>query len=307
MRSGALGALLLVSACALPGRRNPEAPVPRQSPSRDTLMTVDRMRGDSLSRLGPVEIMRRAFGDQVVYLHPGAPIVYGGENALTLMRSTSPRLGTVSGWQPMGGGISRDALSGYTYGIAVRSVPEQPAPSIERYLAFWTRPRGGPWRIIAYVEVTPVSPAWPGGMGATGQFPRVTGARRDALRQMLEADSSIAERAAVFGPASAARDAIADDGILLAVPQLLVGPRSASEYYDSRKDLSISWIPRDGFVAASGDLGVTVGESLTTSRGPTGAVTQQFEKYFSVWRRDPGGRWRVVANASNARPSPIGE
>ncbi|HET9424116.1 MAG TPA: DUF4440 domain-containing protein [Gemmatimonadaceae bacterium] len=298
---------MLVASCVLPGRRRPESPPPRQSPARDTLLAADRARADSLARLGPVETMRQFLDSQVVYLHPGAPIVYGADNAVALMRAGSPRLGAVTAWQSLGGGVSRDTSSGFTYGIAVRSISGRATPLVERYLAFWGRQRGQPWRILAYVDISTLTAPWPGGAGTTTQLPRFGGARRDALRQMMTTDSSLADRASVFGAARAARDAMADEGVLLTPAELVVGAPAASDYYETRRDLSLSWTPRDGFVAVSGDLGLTVGESLATSRGPTGAVTQSFSKYLSVWRKEPDGRWRIVASGSNARPNPIGD
>lgn len=279
----------------------------RQSPARDTLLGIDRARSDSIQRLGHVAAMRVFIATDAVYLHPGAPLVYGGDNAVALVRGAPSKLGALMALQPTGGGLSRDGLAGYTFGLAVRSGAEPPSNGIERYLAFWSRARGGPWRIIAYVEVTAASAPWGGSGGTTARLPRVPAARADALHQLMSADSTFADRASVFGIASAARDALADGAILLAASELVVGPRAATEYFEARRDLSVSWTPRDGYVAASTDLGFTVGDALSTSRGPTGAAAQRFSKYLTVWRRDVDGRWRVVASGANPRPSPVGE
>jgi ketosteroid isomerase-like protein len=297
----------LAGGCILPGRNRPDVAVSRQSPARDTLLDTDRSRSDSLQRLRGVAGMRAFIAPDAVYLLPGAPLVYGGDNAVALIRSAPPKLGTVASLQPAGGGLSRDGLAGYTFGFGVRSGGEASAGSVERYLAFWSRARGGRWRIIAYAEVTSISAPWGGGAGTTGRLPRVPAARAEAFHDLMSADSSFADRAAVFGIASAAKAALSEDAILLAASELVVGPRAAREYFEARRDLSVSWSPRDGYVAASTDLGFTVGDALSTSRGPTGAAAQQFSKYLTVWRRDADGRWRIVASGSNARPSPIGE
>jgi ketosteroid isomerase-like protein len=301
------GATLLASACVLPGRGRADEPPPLQSPARDTLLAADRARSDSVQRVGQVESMRMFISRDAAYLHPGAPIVYGLDNAIALVRASAPKIGAVASLEPISGGLARDGLSGYTFGIAVRSETERSALSTERYLAFWSRQRGTPWRIIAYIEITPGAAAWSGGAGATEAFPRFEGPRAAALRSMVAADSAFADRTSAYGLASAARTAVAEDGILLAASQLIVGPRAAFAYFESRRDLSLSWSPRDGYVAGSGDLGLTVGDQLATSRGATGAVAQHFTKYLTVWRRDPVGRWRVVASGFNARPSPIGD
>jgi ketosteroid isomerase-like protein len=297
----------LAGGCIIPGRNRSDVPASRQSPARDTLLATDRSRSDSIQKLGGVAAMRAFVATDAVYLLPGAPLVYGGDNVVALLRSASPRLGTVASLQPAGGGLSRDGLAGYTFGFAVRSGGEQPAGSIERYLAFWSRARGGPWRIIAYAEVTSVSAPWGGSAGTTGGLSRAPAARAEAYHEMMAADSSFADRAGVFGIASAAKSALSDDAVLLGASELVVGPRAATEYFQARRDLSVSWSPRAGYVAGTTDLGFTVGDALSTSRGPTGAAAQRFSKYLTVWRRDADGRWRIVATGSNARPSPLGD
>lgn len=294
------GVLMASGACFLPGR-SPELPLPRFSPSRDSLLAIDASRNDSLmNREFPAAVM--PFLDPaVIYLRAGAHVAYGRQRVMGLLSGSVPEAATFSAWQPIGGGLSRDRMSGYTFGIAVRATPRPGGSLIERYVAFWTRTRGTPWRISAYVEVS-------GGTlsVAPGDKPSPVVDSGRVLRSIIAADSVYAERASM-NMASASLDAIAEDGVLLTTTQLVVGPRAAADYFESRRSFSISWVPRDARVAASSDLGFTVGDALVTSIGPTGAAMQQFTKYLTVWRRDPEGRWRVVVTGANDRPSPIGE
>ena len=245
----------------------------------------------------------RAFLDQsVIYLRGGAHTAYGSDRAMRLVEATRPQAPAFTAWQPLGGGLSRDRLSGYTFGIAVRTAPEQPGALIERYIAFWSRPRNGPWRISGYVEV---SPGVLSTMLGDKSSPVITPA--PGLAAMLAADSLFAERASSLGAGVAARDAISEDGVLLTTTQLVVGPVATSDYFTSLPSFSISWAPRDARVAASGDLGFTVGDAVVTSLGPTGAASQSFTKYLTVWRKDLDGTWRVLVTGANDRPSPIGD
>ncbi|HYR10632.1 MAG TPA: hypothetical protein VEQ60_22840 [Longimicrobium sp.] len=57
--------------------------------------------------------------------------------------------------------------------------------------------------------------------------------------------------------------------------------------------------PVAGGMAASGDLGYTVGDGV--SRGEDGRVG--YTKYLSVWRLQPDGTWRWVVDAGNPRPA----
>ena len=290
-----------IAGCFFPRRGQEELPLPRYSPARDTLIAVDVSRGDSLSRRGFGAAMRSFLDREVIYLRAGAHAAYGSERAAAALASAAPQAGTFTGWQPLGGGISRDGLRGYTFGIAVRTLPENQTALLERYLAFWARNRGGPWRIAAYVEVSPGNLVSSPGERSS---PVLDTAR--VLRQMVTADSTFAEVASLRGPAIALRNAFSADGVLLTTTQLVVGPEAAGDYFESRRSFSLSWVPRDGRIAGSGDLGFTTGDALSTSLGPTGAAVQSFTKYLTVWRKERDGRWRVLVTGANDRPSPIG-
>lgn len=292
--------LTACGACVLPGR-NPEVPLPRFSPSRDSLLAMDASRNDSLMKRDFPGALMPFLDPAVIYLRAGAHVAYGRQRVMALLSSAVPEAATFSAWQPIGGGLSRDRMSGYTFGIAVRATPAPGGALIERYVAFWTRTRATPWRISAYAEVSPGSLSL-----SPGDKPSPVMDSGRVLRSIIAADSVYAERASL-SMASASLDAIAEDGVLLTTTQLVVGPRAAADYFESRRSFSISWVPRDARVATSSDLGFTVGDALVTSIGPTGAARQQFTKYLTVWRRDPEGRWRVVVTGANDRPSPIGD
>ena len=293
-------ALGMTGACFLPGRHG-EQPVPLQSPSRDSLLAIDLSRNDSLGIRGVPRTMGAMLDPAVIYLRAGAHPAYGADRAVRLLESLRREVATFTAWQPIGGGLSRDRLNGYTFGIAVRTQPEQPGALIERYIAYWTRARGGQWRMTSYIEISPGSLSTNSGEKTTPAI-----GKGAALNALVRADSQFGEKASALGPAAAMRDALSNDGVLLTTTQLIVGPRAASEYFESRKAFSISWVPRDARIAASGDLGFTTGDALMTSVGPTGAAMQGFTKYLTIWRKEPDGHWRVVVTGSNDRPSPIG-
>lgn len=297
---------LLLSACF--ARRAKEEPVPRRSPARDSLIAVDLSRVDTLSARGFSAALSSFLAMDVAYLRPGAPIVFGRANVLPLIAIAPAQVGSIVAWQPIGGGLSRDGLAGFTHGITIRAIPERSAPAVERYIAYWTRVRSGPWRIAAYAEISDV-PAVVGGPVAGTEIPRmsVTPPLREHVHAIAWADSNFAEQASAFGAAAAFSAAIADDGVLLGSPELVVGPRAVREYFEARRSVSLTWQPRYAVSTVAGDLGFTIGESVATSRGPTGAAMQRFSKYLTIWRREPGGGWKFVVDGGNQRPSPIGE
>jgi ketosteroid isomerase-like protein len=261
---------------------------------------VDQARGDSVTRRGVSGTLRPLLDPSVIYLRAGANAAYGSERAIALLDSPQPQAAPFTAWQPMGGSLSRDQLSAYTFGVAVRAAPELPGTMVESYIAFWSRTRGGPWRIAAYMEVSRGSlSVSPGPRQAPVRVPREAGA-------LIRADSQLAERVSSLVPRIALRDAVAPDGVLLTTPQIIVGQAAVTDYFESQRSISITWVPRDARVAASGDLGFTIGDAVTTSRGPTGAAGQRFTKYLTVWRRD-NDKWRIVVSGANDRPSPIGD
>jgi ketosteroid isomerase-like protein len=60
----------------------------------------------------------------------------------------------------------------------------------------------------------------------------------------------------------------------------------------------VTWTPEQAVVAASGDLGYTYGTNAITVPDSTGTATTTRGRYITVWRKDAGGRWRVVMDFS---------
>jgi ketosteroid isomerase-like protein len=65
----------------------------------------------------------------------------------------------------------------------------------------------------------------------------------------------------------------------------------------------ISWTPEQAVVAASGDLGYTVGTNTVSMPDSTGKATPMIGRYITVWRKEADGRWRCVEDYSS--PGPI--
>ncbi len=65
------------------------------------------------------------------------------------------------------------------------------------------------------------------------------------------------------------------------------------------------WEPESAVVAASGDLGYTVGHwrMLPVGSDDT-AEALRTGSYVSIWRKDSSGKWRVVLDIGNDDPTP---
>lgn len=64
----------------------------------------------------------------------------------------------------------------------------------------------------------------------------------------------------------------------------------------------ITWEPENAAVAHAGDLGYTVGKNQVTMPDSTGRPVTVEGRYLSVWRKEPDGKWRCVAECSTPNP-----
>lgn len=69
--------------------------------------------------------------------------------------------------------------------------------------------------------------------------------------------------------------------------------------------VTLDWEPVFADVASSGDFGFTTGPYVYTDRRPGGGPPA-YGYYFSIWKRAPGGPWRVAVDAGTALPSSPG-
>lgn len=298
-----LPALVLVFGCRF--HRAPAEPEPVLGPSRDSLLGLDQLVGDSVraSEANGLTL----FTSTVSYLRAGVPVIHGRDSLQVLARQLGADFWATSR-QPLHGGVSRDRRSGYTYGIAARPDAGRAKVRFERYVAFWRRRPGEPWRIDAYAEVGGPAASWSVGTTAergarsasVASTPRVVSR---AIAEVRAADSLFSDIADRMGTALAFASMIDPYGAVFGGIQLVVGPRAVEEFYaEQAGQSSISWHPTFAEVAGSLDLGYTIGEYSNTSRGASGAAVQRFGKYLTVWRRQPDGRWKFVIDGGNGSP-----
>jgi ketosteroid isomerase-like protein len=274
--------------------------VPPRGPTRDSLIQLDLTRGDTVAARGPVAGVVSLLRPDVVYLRAGVPAVYGREGTRALL-AAGPEPGAVL-WQPLGGGISRDGRSGYTYGVTTRGVVGRTGLRIERYIAYWQRDAGAPWRIAAYAEI--------GGPMAVEvalrsqdtipPAPRLTPRQSNLVARLHSTDSLFSDLADRMGLTEGFSSYVADDGVLFTGSELVIGPHMVHDYFEaSRAGTSLTWRPMYASAAASEDLGFTVGTYVAIARGPSGAAVQRFGKYLTVWKRQRDDIWRFVVDGGN--------
>ena len=306
---GVFFAFVLTSAAAC-FSHSPEPPAPLRSPARDSLLAIDAARGDSATKLGLATAAAGWLDSGVVYLRSGAPILYGRSAALAVIPGAVSH--TTYQWRPLGGGVSRDGIGGYTFGVATTAVPNADGPPVlrsDRYLAFWRRGRDGVWRVSAYADVggqpVPASVTIP-----TAELPPAPpssrGGRADAARRVRQADSAFALAADLQGTGIAFGDYVAPEGVVFSGSEIVMGAEAVRALYDEQQRAggTLNWRPVYADAVGSGDLGFTVGEYVFTGRGSNGSVVQRFGKYLTIWKKLAGGEWRFVVDGGNASPTP---
>ena len=268
----------------------------------DQLIAADRAAADTAVALGLSEALARSAGPELVVVYPGAPVVAGLDAARQLL-AAQPALGGINlRWVPLFAEVSSDGSFGVSYGVTgIASSAGPPGGPLRfgKYISAWRRVGDG-WKMVAHVEVgllpaavyeappgstAPPLPALPGS-GPVAEF-----ARADAQFAVLAGKQGAAPAFAAF----AAKDAVTFPG----TGELARGPEAIRRWL-AGDESAWSWRPVAGGGAASGDLGFTVGESVITAKGES----PSYGKYLTLWRREPGGAIRFIADGGNARPAP---
>jgi ketosteroid isomerase-like protein len=134
----------------------------------------------------------------------------------------------------------------------------------------------------------------------------------DAERaSLIEADEDWnAAYGAADDPMEAFVARIEDDGVLLAPDAPLAkGHEAIRAVLAPLADAEIHWKPTTAEVAASADLGHTIGTYEMTMKGPDGNLVRIEGKYLTVWRKQADGSWKVAADTFNPNgpPTPVEE
>jgi ketosteroid isomerase-like protein len=284
------------------------APLSEAQAAHDELLRADIARADSVTRHGMPDGLAANLTDDVVYLRGELPILRGRDAVRAIAAAESLASPFAVRWQPVRAEASRDGKSGYSYGYTIVSAASNGAPSIrvDRYIAYWRHLPVG-WRIAAYAETYGAPP--PGlaipEAAVAAALPNVPMARaRGALDEIRAADVEFSSDATRHGTGVAfGRYAAADAQIFSGPGEFISGPHAISESFGPPTEKnSLVWHPVHGEVAASGDLGFTVGNAVFTGVREDGAKLERFSKYLTVWKKQRDGSWRYVVDGGSARP-----
>jgi ketosteroid isomerase-like protein len=99
--------------------------------------------------------------------------------------------------------------------------------------------------------------------------------------------------------------AFADNAVLFAAKPPVVGKDAIRAFYQPNfadPDFSLSWQPTRAEMFPSGDMGYTTGRYELHAKDAKGNKVVRHGSYLTVWRKQPDGSWKVIADGGAADP-----
>lgn len=115
---------------------------------------------------------------------------------------------------------------------------------------------------------------------------------------MMNTDRAFSKMSEEKGMKAAFIEYLDSNGILLRPNHLPIAGAEAIDYLlqQNDTDYTLTWEPRNGMVARSGDLGYTYG---VYALRPTQKDTVLYGTYVSIWKKEKDGKWKFVLDAGN--------
>jgi ketosteroid isomerase-like protein len=133
--------------------------------------------------------------------------------------------------------------------------------------------------------------------------PGVAASRSTDREALLTADRAFALATAQKGLEGWV-GAFAEDGFLVApegpLTPGLSGVRATMAPFFADPSSSLAWTPEQAEVAASGDLGYTIGSYERHTKDASGQTIVRTGRYLTIWRKEKNGSWKVAVDIGNA-------
>lgn len=120
----------------------------------------------------------------------------------------------------------------------------------------------------------------------------------DIKMSMMDADRAFSKMSELKGMKAAFMEYIDSNGVLLRPNARPIIGGEAIFYISQGEDTSytMTWDPKGGNVAQSGDMGYTYG---IYSIKPKDSETVQYGTYVSIWKKQPDGKWKFILDSGN--------
>lgn len=131
-------------------------------------------------------------------------------------------------------------------------------------------------------------------------FPKKKEPQADAFAklEMMDADRAFSKMCEEKGMKTAFLEYLDSNGVLLRPNRLPIAGADAVDFLIQQKDddYIMSWEPKNGVIARSGELGYTYGIYAIK---PSTKDTIIYGTYVSIWKKEKGGTWKYVLDSGN--------
>lgn len=258
--------------------------------------------GERSRTVGFAALLSAWFAPEGVHVANGPVLFRGPAGALAWLQRDTLNATSSARWSVLRAGVSADGRDAYTYGY-VDVIRAQGDTLPGKFHAYWRRSDTGTWQILAFSRgrraagpMTQALPAWMTARVEAAPGPRDTTA---SLREVMHTERAFSDSvgtsvAAGFG-GFAAPDAAKNEG----GSEYVFGPAAIATLFVSPPPgaLGPAWQPEWGSVAASGDLGFTLGPAWPRVAGKVQTPPDPIRgRYFTIWQRQSNGTWRYLVD-----------
>jgi ketosteroid isomerase-like protein len=260
---------------------------------------------DAIANSSVAAGLSAALADDAVFLSPRSNMVVG-KTAIATFLTSDPVAPSALSFTTIKSDVSNDGSQGYTWtqGSVTINIGTGPLELPGMALVYWKRNGADDWTVAA-INISSGGPqALPlaAGFGTPDtrlrrNFPHTDAAAQ--LEELLGVDSDFSDASLERTLGVAFEAFAAPDGIAVGGGQFVYGPAAIGEAFAATPDDHVSWVPRFGGVAESGDLGFTVGDASFILPD-----VSFYTKYLTVWQKQNTGEWKFVADFGSSRPAP---
>lgn len=282
----------------------PDMPVATASTQAGSLLASDRGFARAAAKSAAPDAIAAQFADDAIMPVRGKGFARGKTAAIEALRASLDTAAARVEWAPAGVGVSADGSQGFTYGLMIEHGTDGKQTPL-KYLAYWRHDADG-WRVIAYKRARRA----PGPVSAALRAPVLPGpstrpaaaGTEDPARTLAQAERDFSDAAQVVGLAAAFARFGTPESMNLGGPDdagFVYGAQAIARLVgqgEPETGSRLSWAADERVVvAASGDLGLSVGHIRFNQRAEDGSERPPIP-FFTVWRRaGPDQPWRYVA------------
>ena len=272
---------------------------------RAALAAASDALSEAIGNGGVAAGLTAALADDAVFLSPRTNMVIG-KSAIVAFLTGDPVAPSALSFTTIKSDVSNDGSHGYswTQGGVTINIGTGPLALPGMALIYWKRGGSGDWQVAA-MNVSSGGPQAlpiPDGFGTPDTKHRRNFPNTDAAtqtEQLLAVDQAFSDASLERTLGVAFQAYAAPDGIAVGGGQFVYGPAAIGEAFAATPDDHVSWVPRLGSAAESGDLGFTVGDASFILPD-----VSFYTKYLTIWQKQNTGEWRFVADFGSSRPAP---